>query len=182
MYLPADGSDNTTIYEVLYDEEFLGGLSIRGSSISAYRLPPSCLINLSYGRAQHRKGAMTTHPNNWRQNSSPSAAPYYANDRRNPYFYYTSHGMNPYPVQQGGLVATGNSGQSPRSSQQHHLQQVQSRTEPLRAASSGAHKQPYGKGPAAVVERTQRSDRQKVEKVEGADKTKKVEPSVNKGQ
>ena len=45
-----DGRDNKTLYEIVFDEEFLGGLSLRCSSNRAYRLPPSCLLNLSYGK------------------------------------------------------------------------------------------------------------------------------------
>ena len=38
-----------TIYEVLFDEEFLGGLTLRCTPNRAYCLPPSCLLNLSHG-------------------------------------------------------------------------------------------------------------------------------------
>ncbi|KAM9322764.1 5'-3' exoribonuclease 1 isoform 2-T2 [Pholidichthys leucotaenia] len=42
------------LYEVLFDEEFAGGLSIRCSSSRCYRLPPCALINLSHGtRVDH---------------------------------------------------------------------------------------------------------------------------------
>uniref|UniRef100_A0A665V711 5'-3' exoribonuclease 1 n=1 Tax=Echeneis naucrates TaxID=173247 RepID=A0A665V711_ECHNA len=42
------------LYEVLFDEEFAGGLIIRSSSPRGYRLPPCALINLSHGaRADH---------------------------------------------------------------------------------------------------------------------------------
>ncbi|XP_039532768.1 5'-3' exoribonuclease 1 isoform X2 [Pimephales promelas] len=37
------------LYEVLFDEEFAGGLTIRCSPSRGYRLPPSALINLSHG-------------------------------------------------------------------------------------------------------------------------------------
>nr|XP_055058479.1 5'-3' exoribonuclease 1 isoform X1 [Misgurnus anguillicaudatus] len=37
------------LYEVLFDEEFAGGLTIRCSPGRGYRLPPSALINLSHG-------------------------------------------------------------------------------------------------------------------------------------
>ncbi|XP_062844224.1 5'-3' exoribonuclease 1 [Trichomycterus rosablanca] len=37
------------LYEVLFDEEFAGGLTIRCSPGHGYRLPPSALINLSHG-------------------------------------------------------------------------------------------------------------------------------------
>nr|XP_032816417.1 5'-3' exoribonuclease 1 isoform X2 [Petromyzon marinus] len=37
------------LYEVLFDEEFVGGLTIRCTSGRAYRLPPSALVNLSHG-------------------------------------------------------------------------------------------------------------------------------------
>ncbi len=41
---------NNTIYEILFDEEFLGGLTLRSSPNRAYRLPASCLLNLSFGK------------------------------------------------------------------------------------------------------------------------------------
>lgn len=37
------------LYEVLFDEEFAGGLNIRCAVLRGYRLPPSALINLSHG-------------------------------------------------------------------------------------------------------------------------------------
>ncbi|XP_038574782.1 LOW QUALITY PROTEIN: 5'-3' exoribonuclease 1 [Micropterus salmoides] len=37
------------LYEVLFDEEFAGGLNIRCSSPRGYRLPPCALINFSHG-------------------------------------------------------------------------------------------------------------------------------------
>ncbi|XP_070701631.1 5'-3' exoribonuclease 1 isoform X2 [Pempheris klunzingeri] len=37
------------LYEVLFDEEFAGGLNIRCTSPRCYRLPPCALINLSHG-------------------------------------------------------------------------------------------------------------------------------------
>nr|XP_033814322.1 5'-3' exoribonuclease 1 isoform X3 [Geotrypetes seraphini] len=37
------------LYEVLFDEEFCGGLTIRCSQFKGYRLPASALINLSHG-------------------------------------------------------------------------------------------------------------------------------------
>ena len=49
--------DNSSVYEVLYDEEFPGGLSIRGSMSSAYYHPPSCLINLTYGTTRMQQQA-----------------------------------------------------------------------------------------------------------------------------
>ncbi|XP_037537485.1 5'-3' exoribonuclease 1 [Nematolebias whitei] len=37
------------LYEVLFDEEFVGGLNIRCASFRGYRVPPCALINLSHG-------------------------------------------------------------------------------------------------------------------------------------
>ncbi|XP_020484974.2 5'-3' exoribonuclease 1 [Labrus bergylta] len=37
------------LYEVLFDEEFAGGLNLRCTSPRGYRLPPCALINLSHG-------------------------------------------------------------------------------------------------------------------------------------
>ncbi|XP_061694188.1 5'-3' exoribonuclease 1 isoform X2 [Syngnathoides biaculeatus] len=43
------GRDDEVLYEVLFDEEFTGGLNIRCTSNRCYRLPPCALINLSHG-------------------------------------------------------------------------------------------------------------------------------------
>ncbi|KAG7320040.1 hypothetical protein KOW79_017183 [Hemibagrus wyckioides] len=42
------------LYEVLFDEEFVGGLTIRCSPGRGYRLPPYALINLSHGNRQEQ--------------------------------------------------------------------------------------------------------------------------------
>ena len=47
--IPTVGKEAAVQYEVLFDEEFLGGLSLRCSPNRAYCLPPSCVLNLSYG-------------------------------------------------------------------------------------------------------------------------------------
>uniref|UniRef100_A0A7N8WPU0 5'-3' exoribonuclease 1 n=1 Tax=Mastacembelus armatus TaxID=205130 RepID=A0A7N8WPU0_9TELE len=48
------------LYEVLFDEEFAGGLNIRCTSPRGYRLPPCALINLSYGgRVDHTSHKLT---------------------------------------------------------------------------------------------------------------------------
>ncbi|CAD5122205.1 DgyrCDS10650 [Dimorphilus gyrociliatus] len=39
-----------TIYEVLFDEQFVGSFNIRGSNGKGYRMPGSALINISYGK------------------------------------------------------------------------------------------------------------------------------------
>ncbi|XP_028587031.2 5'-3' exoribonuclease 1 [Podarcis muralis] len=41
--------ESDVLYEVLFDEEFHGGLTIRSSPGRGYRIPASALINLSYG-------------------------------------------------------------------------------------------------------------------------------------
>uniref|UniRef100_A0AAY5F3K8 5'-3' exoribonuclease 1 n=1 Tax=Electrophorus electricus TaxID=8005 RepID=A0AAY5F3K8_ELEEL len=50
------------LYEVLFDEEFPGGLTIRCSAGRGYRLPPCALINLSHGgrleQSSHRLTAV----------------------------------------------------------------------------------------------------------------------------
>uniref|UniRef100_A0A672GCS8 5'-3' exoribonuclease 1 n=1 Tax=Salarias fasciatus TaxID=181472 RepID=A0A672GCS8_SALFA len=47
------------LYEVLFDEEFAGGLNIRCSSSRGYRLPPCALINISHGgRVNHKLTAI----------------------------------------------------------------------------------------------------------------------------
>lgn len=48
------------LYEVLFDEEFAGGLSIRCTSPRGYRVPPCALINLSHGgRVDHTSHKLT---------------------------------------------------------------------------------------------------------------------------
>ncbi|XP_017276378.1 5'-3' exoribonuclease 1 isoform X2 [Kryptolebias marmoratus] len=48
------------LYEVLFDEEFVGGLNIRCASPRAYRLPPCALLNLSHGaRVDHTSHKLT---------------------------------------------------------------------------------------------------------------------------
>ncbi|CAL1580188.1 unnamed protein product [Knipowitschia caucasica] len=48
------------LYEVVFDEEFAGGLNLRTSSPRGYRLPPCALINLSHGaRVDHTSGKLT---------------------------------------------------------------------------------------------------------------------------
>uniref|UniRef100_A0A8C2DTV3 5'-3' exoribonuclease 1 n=1 Tax=Cyprinus carpio TaxID=7962 RepID=A0A8C2DTV3_CYPCA len=42
------------LYEVLFDEEFAGGLTVRCSPGRGYRLPPSALINLSHGNRKEQ--------------------------------------------------------------------------------------------------------------------------------
>uniref|UniRef100_A0A8C3ATU0 5'-3' exoribonuclease 1 n=1 Tax=Cyclopterus lumpus TaxID=8103 RepID=A0A8C3ATU0_CYCLU len=48
------------LYEVVFDEEFAGGLNIRCTSPRGYRLPPCALINLSHGaRVDHSSHKLT---------------------------------------------------------------------------------------------------------------------------
>uniref|UniRef100_A0A671WIW7 5'-3' exoribonuclease 1 n=1 Tax=Sparus aurata TaxID=8175 RepID=A0A671WIW7_SPAAU len=48
------------LYEVLFDEEFAGGLNIRCTSPRGYRVPPCALINLSHGgRVDHTSHKLT---------------------------------------------------------------------------------------------------------------------------
>ncbi|XP_056600072.1 5'-3' exoribonuclease 1 isoform X1 [Triplophysa dalaica] len=51
--------ETEVLYEVLFDEDFAGGLTIRCSTGRGYRLPPSALINLSHGsRKEHKLTAI----------------------------------------------------------------------------------------------------------------------------
>ncbi|KAI1882663.1 hypothetical protein AGOR_G00237200 [Albula goreensis] len=53
-YERSHGADREAevLYEVVFDEEFAGGLTIRCSPGRGYRLPPSALINLTHGCRQ----------------------------------------------------------------------------------------------------------------------------------
>ncbi|XP_062506213.1 5'-3' exoribonuclease 1-like isoform X2 [Corticium candelabrum] len=44
------GATDNPLYEVLFDEPFLGGMTIRCSPNRAYKLPPSAFINISHGK------------------------------------------------------------------------------------------------------------------------------------
>ncbi|XP_049332694.1 5'-3' exoribonuclease 1 isoform X2 [Astyanax mexicanus] len=46
--------DAEVLFEVLFDEEFAGGLTLRCSPGRGYRLPPCALINLSHGSRQEQ--------------------------------------------------------------------------------------------------------------------------------
>ncbi|XP_055969914.1 5'-3' exoribonuclease 1 [Sorex fumeus] len=48
------------LFEVLFDEEFAGGLTIRCSPGRGYRLPPSALVNLSHGSRSETGGQKLT--------------------------------------------------------------------------------------------------------------------------
>ncbi len=67
LCLFTESNDNSpTLYEVLFDEEFLGGLKLRCSSHRAYRLPAPCLLNISHGRRlcesdSHKKKSYKSH-------------------------------------------------------------------------------------------------------------------------
>ncbi|KAM4772610.1 5'-3' exoribonuclease 1 isoform 2-T2 [Rhinophrynus dorsalis] len=52
--------DSDILLEVLFDEEFPGGLTIRCSQFRAYRMPPSALINLSHGNRTESAGQKLT--------------------------------------------------------------------------------------------------------------------------
>ncbi|KAL4221730.1 5'-3' exoribonuclease 1 [Mactra antiquata] len=49
---PAEVEVNT-VYEVLFDEDFQGGIIIRNSSACGYRMPPSSLLNLTHGERKN---------------------------------------------------------------------------------------------------------------------------------
>ena len=49
MGVTAAAQEADRVYEVLFDREFMGGLSARASGPRMYRLPLTAMINLSYG-------------------------------------------------------------------------------------------------------------------------------------
>nr|XP_015216785.1 PREDICTED: 5'-3' exoribonuclease 1 isoform X1 [Lepisosteus oculatus] len=87
----ADREDEI-LYEVVFDEEFVGGLTIRCSSGKGYRLPPSALINLTHGiRLEYGAQKLTAIVK-----PQPASA-----SHQNSYFPASS--LNPHKVQIGGL-------------------------------------------------------------------------------
>ncbi|KAM3932203.1 5'-3' exoribonuclease 1 isoform 2-T2 [Leptodactylus fuscus] len=53
--------DADVLLEILFDEEFPGGLNIRSSQSRGYRVPPSALINLSHGVRTENGGSQKGH-------------------------------------------------------------------------------------------------------------------------
>ena len=72
-----DGS-NELLYEILFDEEFLGGLTLRCSQNRAYRIPHSCLVNISYGKRLESESKA--------QKSTPGRSPHQYNQYQSPDF------------------------------------------------------------------------------------------------
>ena len=96
-HLPTE--DNHSVYEILFDEEFLGGLTLRCSPNRAYRLPASCLLNLSYGkRSQEDRGSQQPNASQSHLKSGTSYASAALSSRGNEgslYQYdYTGEGYN----------------------------------------------------------------------------------------
>ena len=82
-------SDVKTLYEVVFDEEFLGGMSLRCSGNRAYKLPASCLLNLSYGKRSLYQ--LTTQYSQQQEQSYSSIAatpPLHSRDNPVNYSYY----------------------------------------------------------------------------------------------
>lgn len=100
------------LYEVLFDEEFAGGLNIRCTSPRGYRLPPCALINLSHGaRVDHTGGKLTAIVN-----PQPSSTPNSTNRHlgglnhspRSP-FIPTQHNNNKHGMMKGSPQGKRNS-------------------------------------------------------------------------
>lgn len=81
------------MYEVVFDKEFLGGMTLRCSSNRAYRLPPSCLLNLSYGKrwAVYQTQLKQPPQTNVKSNFS------YASAAATPNYFYDNRG---FPLKQ----------------------------------------------------------------------------------
>lgn len=81
--------DVKTLYEVVFDEEFLGGMLLRCSGNRAYKLPASCLLNLSYGKRSLYQ--LTTQYSQQQEQSYSSIAatpPLHGRDNPVNYSYY----------------------------------------------------------------------------------------------
>ena len=64
FYICTAPKEEDSIYDVLFDEEFLGGLTLRSSPGRAYRMPPYALVNLSHGerKEMNRSGGNSRKP------------------------------------------------------------------------------------------------------------------------
>lgn len=132
------------LYEVLFDEEFAGGLNIRCTSPRGYRLPPCALINLSHGaRVDHTGGKLTAIVN-----PQPSSTPNNTNRHlgglnhspRSP-FIPTQHNNNKHGMMKG-------SPQGKRNSPKHLQKQPKSKDEYSNVWQSLQNSGPPNKPPA----------------------------------
>lgn len=53
MHKSETNNQDSGVFDVVFDEEFPGGLSLNCSSNKGYRLPKSALINKSYGQRDY---------------------------------------------------------------------------------------------------------------------------------
>lgn len=47
--------DNDKLYDVVFDDAFMGGLSLNCSNGRGYRLPPAAMINISFGNRVYQR-------------------------------------------------------------------------------------------------------------------------------
>ena len=80
------------MYEIVFDEDFLGGLQLRCSSARAYYLPPSCLLNISYGkRREGYQRYKSSEGKSHSYNSYATAVATTSNEQGRPIQHYNVH-------------------------------------------------------------------------------------------
>lgn len=93
------------MYEVLFDEEFLGGLTLRCSPNRAYRLPGACLLNITYGVKTEE---MKSLPKNTPLKSLPLSGTSYASATHQSHTPSLRQGHTPSPRLVGGAYHSAN--------------------------------------------------------------------------
>ena len=81
-------------YEIVFDEEFLGGLALRCSPNRAYRLPASCLLNISYGKRLEALKDSRKHQASGASYSSAVQNPYQSQFQRAQSFEQQQRGLH----------------------------------------------------------------------------------------
>ncbi|XP_046562363.1 LOW QUALITY PROTEIN: 5'-3' exoribonuclease 1-like [Haliotis rubra] len=70
-----DEKESDTLYDVVFDAEFIGGINVRSSPNRGYRVPAAAMINLTHGERKEKKGVFTrrlkvsVQPYSWGQGS-----------------------------------------------------------------------------------------------------------------
>uniref|UniRef100_A0A3B3H643 5'-3' exoribonuclease 1 n=2 Tax=Oryzias latipes TaxID=8090 RepID=A0A3B3H643_ORYLA len=166
------------LYEVLFDEEFAGGLIIRCASPRAYRLPPFALINLSHGvRTDHGFHKLTAIVK-----PQPSTANFYSNRQmgglnhspRSP-FVPTQHNNKP------GVVKAAAQGNRNSPSKGPNQKQVKSKEEYNNVWQTLQRAGPPTKPPAHWQNNSPAGSIRLLKKNEDASSFSSSENSTNKG-
>ena len=74
LHVSASKDNSPPLYEIPFDEDFLGCLKLRCSSNRAYRLPSSCLLSISHGKRLEESKGRKSHRSYAQSGSSYASA------------------------------------------------------------------------------------------------------------